>query len=175
MEESNLTGNGWEKADFSLLAKILICGRLFQTVTKCYVTRRREISWLAERLLIYQDGTWSKDSARYPAGCLSVSYLSIYLDYCPHSRFLHANYCSGRCLDNRLQRYVNIFSTLINFHFPSGAIMSTLMTGCRPWSRCMFYTMIVEQSVWSYMILCTKQPLKLCGMVKYCDGKRFIG
>jgi hypothetical protein len=163
MEESitfRLTGNGRGKLDFSLLAKILIRVRLFQIVTKCHVTRRQEISWLAERLLIYQYGTWSKNSARCPSGCLSVSYLSICLEYCPHSRFLHASYCSGRFLDSRLERYVNVFSALINFHFPSGAIMSRLMMNCRLWSRCMFHIMIVEKSVWSYMILCTKQPLK---------------
>ena len=138
----------------------MIRDRLFQIVTKYQFTREHEISWLVERLLTYPDGTWSKDSARYPAGCLSVSYMSINLDYYPHSRFLHASCCSGKCLDSRLERYVNIFSALINFHFPSGAIMFSLMTDCRPWSRCMFYIMIVEQSVWSHMFLCTKQPLK---------------
>ena len=77
----------------------------------------------------------------------SVSYMNIYLDCFPHSRFLHASCCSGRCLDSTLERNVNIFIVLINVRLPSSAIMFRLMTDCRLWSRCMFYIMIVEQSV----------------------------
>ena len=61
-----------------------------------------------------------------------VSYTRIYLDHFPYSRFLHASCCSGRCLDSRLERNVNIFIVLINVHFPSGAIVFRLMTDCRP-------------------------------------------
>jgi hypothetical protein len=64
---------------FNYLAIISIRGRLFQTLTKFQSPREQEISGPAENLFTFQDETWSKESARFPPGYFSVSYLRIYL------------------------------------------------------------------------------------------------